>query len=102
MPESKKEDEWGGVEVGSLGPLIMLLTMCEPISLTETTIRYMYFTANHYVFFQDRGNVYLLSLGTIHNCLRHPDVIPIVKQMDIVPHVAPFLDKRSPSKCKDS
>ena len=51
--------------------------------------------------FQDRGNVYRFSLGTIQNCLRHPDVIPTVKQMNIVPHVAPFLDKRSQGKCKD-
>ena len=51
--------------------------------------------------FQERGDVFYLSLGTIYNCLRHPDVIPIVKQMDIVPHVATFLDKRSPKHSKD-
>ena len=56
---------------------------------------------NHSVLFQERGEVFYVSLGTIHNCLRHPDVIPIVKQMDIVPHVTTFLDKRSPEHSKD-
>ena len=56
---------------------------------------------NHCVLFQERGEVFYISLGTIDNCLRHPDVIPIVKQMDIVPHVAPFLDKRSPKHGKN-
>ena len=53
------------------------------------------------VSFQDQGNVFLLSLGTIHNCLRHPDVIPIVKQMDIVHHITPFLWKKSKDQSKD-
>ena len=51
--------------------------------------------------FQDEGNVFLLSLGTIHNCLRHPDVIPIVKRMDIVHHITPFLEKKSKDQSKD-
>ena len=50
---------------------------------------------------QDQGKVFLLSLGTIHNCLRHPDVIPIVKQMDIVHHITPFLCKKSKDQSKD-
>ena len=50
---------------------------------------------------QDQGKVFLLSLGTIHNCLRHPDVIPIVKQMDIVHHITPFLEKKSKDQSKD-
>ena len=53
------------------------------------------------VSFQDQGNVFLLSLGTIHNCLRHPDVIPIVKRMDIVHHITPFLEKKSKEQSKD-
>ena len=51
--------------------------------------------------FQIQGNVFFLSLGTLNNCCRHPDVIPLVKQMNIVHHITPFLDKRSKSQSKD-
>ena len=78
-------------------------TIYEPTSHKKHTIHLCVYSwaINHSVFFQERGDVFYLSLGTIDNCLRYPDVIPIVKQMDIVPHVATFLDKRSPKHSKD-
>ena len=61
----------------------------------------MYFTVYHHTSFQVQGKVFLLSLGTINNCCFHPDVIPLVKQMNIVDHITPFLDKRSKRQSKD-
>ncbi|XP_076464253.1 uncharacterized protein LOC143296287 isoform X2 [Babylonia areolata] len=41
-----------------------------------------------------RGDVFLLSVGTIHNCCQHKETIAAVRELDIVPHITPFLTKR--------
>nr|KAG5703478.1 hypothetical protein BaRGS_020112 [Batillaria attramentaria] len=37
--------------------------------------------------------LYLYSMGTIHNCCRNPQVVPVLRQLGAVDHITPFLSK---------